>query len=245
MSKTAAKSKAPAKPLQVITADDGQDAEMGRQLTAQYERAIGGMKEVVIFGAMMMKLRELHPELAQRGGDRKSKSTVDNDPHNKPLTLQKWLETHAPAVKRPTALRFLAVTESIAEEYKTIVGATVAKQFSLPALVTTPADKLPKAAADKQLTLFEFVTGTSQKSWLDRFVPAKSGGGNNRSSPTVLKPKTAAQLEQEAEDEAADFMGKLDAWFLAGHHARVSKATRDTADAVLEEARKKIKAVKA
>jgi hypothetical protein len=220
------------------------DAMKGAQLTTQYHRATGGMKEVVIFGAMMMQLREEHPEIAQRGGDRKSKSAVDSDR----LTLAKWLETYAPEVKRTTAIRFLHVTEAIAQDYVEIVGAKIAKLMPMSQLVTTALEELPETAQAKQLELFEWINGTSQKSWLDRFNPespqkrghkTKIDQGNN-----TTKPKTAAELAQAAEEEIIGILNALDGWFLAAHHTRVMKDTLTTTDAVLEEARKKLKAVK-
>jgi hypothetical protein len=229
------------KALTIPTSDD---AMKGAQLTTQYHRATGGMKEVVIFGAMMMQLREEHPETAQRGGDRKSKSTVDFDR----LTLAKWLETYAPEVKRTTAIRFLHVTEAIAQDYVEIVGAKIAKLMPMSQLVTTALEELPETAQAKQLELFEWINGTSQKSWLDRFNPespqkrahkTKIDQGNDK-----LKPKTAAELAQDAEDEIISILNALDGWFLAAHHTRVKRDTLTTTDAVLEEARKKLKTVK-
>lgn len=236
-------SKPRAGALQVIQGDD-QDVIKGQQLTAVYHRAVGGMKDVIICGAMMLTLRDEHPELTKKGGDRRAMSTADIAAENTPLSLQKWLDKYAPKVKRTTALRFLGVTESVCEEYAQIVGAKVAKQFTLQALVTTPADELPPGAKAKQITLFDFVSGTSQRSWLDRFVAAKSGGGNHRTTATIIKPKTAKELEAEAEAEMTQIMNNLDAFFLAAHHTRVKPTTRETADAVLEEARKKLKTVK-
>lgn len=218
------------------------DALMGQQLTEQYKLATSGMQQVVIFGAMMIKLRELHPELAQKGGDRKSKSSVDTDR----LSLAKWLEKYAPEVKRPTALRFLNVTEAICEDYTQIVGAKTAKLISLPDLVTTPAKDLPKGCEAKQLTLFEFVNGTSQRSWLDRFSP-ESPQKRGRDARGDAKPraKTAAELAADAENEMTGLLNQLDGWFAAGHHTRIKPDLRTTADATLEEARKKLNAVKA
>ena len=102
-----------------------------------------------------------------------------------------------------------------------------------------------RVAKAKQESLFEFVSGTSQRSWLDRFVTPGTGGGNHRTTKTVIKPKTAEELEAEAEAEITQILNSLDAFFLAAHHTRVKKGTRETADAVLEEARKTLKGVKA
>lgn len=237
--KPAAKKTALAKTPQAPCNTD--DALMGQQLTEQYKLATSGMQQVVIFGAMMIKLREMHPELAKKGGDRKSKSTVDTDR----LSLSAWLEKHAPEVKRPTALRFLNVTEAICADYVQIVGAKTAKAISLPDLVTTPAKQLPKGCESKQLSLFEYVNGTSQKSWLDRFSP-ESPQKRGRDARGDAKPraKTAAELKADATNEMTIMLNTLDAWFVAGHHTRIDADLRTTADATLEEARKKINAVK-
>lgn len=168
-----------------------EDALKGGQLTAQYHRATGGMKEVLIFGAMMMQLRELHPEIAQHGGDRKSKSTVDHER----VTLRSWLETHAPDVKYATAQRFLAVTQSVAVEYAQVVGVKAAKAMALPELVTTPTKQLDERMQSKQLELFEWVNGTSQRSWLDKFLPHKT---NHPPKPTK---ESAAKRKANAADE--------------------------------------------
>lgn len=222
-----------------LTVPPSEDALMGEQLTTQYRRAVGGMQEVVIFGAMMIKLREKHPEIAQKGGDRKSKSTVDFDR----MTLAKWLETYAPEVKKASAYRFLHVTESVAESYKEIVGAKTAKLISLPDLVTTPKEELPQGCEAKQMALFDFVNGTSQKSWLDMFSPESPQKRGHKTRPTEPpKPKTAAEMEQDARDELNTLLTALDGWFLAGHHARIDKKLLETADAVFANARTQLKA---
>lgn len=221
-----------------------EDALMGEQLTTQYRRAVGGMQEVVIFGAMMIKLREKFPEITKKGGDRRSKSTrgVSSD-QPEPITLKKWLSTYAPEVKEASAYRFLHVTESVAESYKEIVGAKTAKMISLPDLVTTPKEELPNGCEAKQMALFDFVNGTSQKSWLDMFSPEspqKRASKTREAEP--LKPKTAAELEQDARNEINTLLTHLDGWFLAGHHARIDKQLLETTDAVFANARLKLKA---
>lgn len=232
------------------------DAVKGAQLTTQYHRATGGMKEVVIFGAMMMQLREEHPEMTKRGNPNAANAKKKDQLSTRgqliepdaSLPLSKWLETYAPEVKRTTALRFLHVTESIAEKYAEIVGAKVAKLIPLPQLVTTPAEDLPKGFESKQLELFEFVNGTSQRSWLDMFSPespqkrghkTKQDQGND-----TLKPKTAAELKADAEEEMGTILTLLQAWFQAGHQNRVEAEIRETAVAVLEASITKINAVK-
>jgi hypothetical protein len=225
----------------LVLPEASEDALMGEQLTAQYKLAVGGMQQVVVFGAMMIKLREKHPETAKHGGNRRSSSTAELGK----VTLRGWLEKHAPEVKLTTALRFLNVTEAIAENYQEIVGAKTAKLISLPDLVTTPSAELPKGCEAKQLELFDFVNGTSQRSWLDRFSPV-SPQQRGRESRSNAKPRapTAGELAEQAKNEITDLLNNLDAWFEAGHHTRVDADLRMTAEATLEEARKKLKAVK-
>lgn len=240
------------KKLELVThdpSDSDSDALKGQQLTEQYHRATGGMKEVIIFGAMMMQLREEHPEMTKRGNPKLQMSKRGQLENEAPLPLSKWLETYAPQVKRTTALRFLHVTEAINGNYAEIVGAKVAKLISLPDLVTKPAAELPAGCEAKQLELFEFVNGTSQRSWLDMFSPespqkrghkTKQDQGND-----TQRPKTAAEITQEAEDELVTVLNLLDGWFLAAHHTRVKADSRKIAEAALEEAITKIRGVKA
>ena len=89
----------------------GSDREMGAQLTAQYERATGGMREVLKFGAMMMMLRvevvsKLDTTVATRG------------PTAKDTGVKKWIEEHAPKVQRSTAYRFEDVAKAVVKAYE-------------------------------------------------------------------------------------------------------------------------------
>lgn len=227
----------------VALAVPGSDDEIkGAQLTTQYELAVGGMQNVLICGAMMMLLRAEHPEMTKRGNPGKKKGEMSARGHS-PMNLSTWLEKYAPKVKRTTALRFLAVTEAIEEDYVKIVGTKVAKLYSLPELVTTP--DLPREAENKKHDLFEWVNGTSQRSWLDRF---QTGSPQQRGRKTRQelkpKPKSAEELAADAEAEIGIVLGLLNAWFKAGHQLRVKSALRHTTEAALEGALQKLRAVK-
>ena len=82
------------------------DAEMGQQLTEQYRKAVGGMTEVLRFGAMMMGLRQ-HILNSTRGVKLPRGSNSDGG-------VKAWLEQFAPEVKEATAYRFLHVAEAVA-----------------------------------------------------------------------------------------------------------------------------------
>lgn len=169
------------------------DAEMGAVLTEQYHKATGGMVEVLKFGALMIEMEAGLEARVSACGHAK----LGNEAR-RGTGFKAWLQEHAPEISRQTAYRLKAVTESVAEQYEQIVGAKVAKQFALPALVTTPADQLPAAAQAKQLELFSFVSGTSQRSWLDRFKPAHRPGGDTSAhrGKTPRKKLTLKEAEE-------------------------------------------------
>lgn len=143
------------------------DADMGALLTEQYHKACNAMPEILRFGGMLLMLQE---KLAHDG-------PVSKGGRGNEGGMRDWLRKHAPEVAYSTVCRFRDVTLGIAESYKEIVGGKIAKQFTLPALVTAAPEALPEAARKKQQALFEYVAGTSQKSWLDKMRPAKEKGG--------------------------------------------------------------------
>jgi len=174
--------------LVVVDSDltpSAEDVQMGEQLTAQYQRAIGGMAEVLRFGAMMMMLREKLSTCGQLRPGRKSKD--DND------GISDWLRTYAPSVARSTAYRFLNVAKSVAESFKVPAKITFAE------LVTTDKAELPPKLALKQAELWEYVSGTSQRSWLDRFTPK----GGYRERPNGTHRRTKDELDFDNKEKMA------------------------------------------
>ena len=178
----------PSSPLLPSVPSD--DATTGQQLTQQYQRAVGGMREVLIFGAMLKKVEQSLPMSTRGHGN-------INNLHNSGGGLKGWLATNAPEISRPTALRFLGVTEAIARDYQAIVGEQVASAYDLPALVLANTDDLDAATALKQGELFAFVSGTSQRSWLDRY--------KLNDAPTNPVPKPKLTLEEKAAQDREQF----------------------------------------
>jgi hypothetical protein len=173
------------------------EAQLAQQLTDQYHRATGGMVEVLRFGAMMMQLRE--GIVSTRGhvatGGAKSKDSG----------IKGWLEKHCPDIKRETAYRLEAVTKAVAEQYAKIVGPKVAKRFALQDLVTMPAESLPEDIRAKQLLLFDYVSGTSQRSWWERLSPKSKGG------KTYDRDGTKGKIRPLTIDEKRDALKRLNA----------------------------------
>lgn len=190
----AGSSEQPAQAMEVVAAGPvSDDAAIGQQLTAQYKRAVSGMREVLIFGAMLM---QVDVTVSARGHGGKF--------GNKGTGLKGWLETYAPEISRPTAYRFLGITKAVTEEYEGIVGPQIAKRFGLPELVLTPPDQLPERARLKQGELFDFISGTSQRSWLDQFrSDGREQNGGKRDRPNGTKRRTAAEKDFDDKEHRA------------------------------------------
>jgi hypothetical protein len=158
--------------LEIVPAND-QDRLMGEQLTLQFQRATGGAREVLIFGAMMMQLRERI--ISTRGNDDGSIRTGGAD--SKDSGMKAWIAQNAPKVSLSSAYRFEAVSNAIETEFG--LPKTLERKISFPALVTTTEEKLSKIdrrLPAKQREAFKMAEGTSQKSWLDKFTQTSRGG---------------------------------------------------------------------
>jgi len=155
-----------------LSISHSEDAVLGEQLTEQYQLACGAMTEVLKFGAMMMMLRE---NLSTRGVN-----SAKRGPGTKGTGLKAWLKEHAPEVKEATAYRFMNVAMAVSEKF------ALPKKIKFAELASKSAADLPKALQKKQLELWDFVNGTSQRSWLDQFTPK----GGSRERPNGTKRRT-------------------------------------------------------
>lgn len=196
-----------------VTAPQTDDALMGQQLTAQYHVATGAMQEVLKFGAMMMML-QAHLRDSTRGVA-KAKGNKEREGTG----LKAWLKQYAPEVKEGTAYRFLHVAEAVQQDFQ------LAANIDFVALVTTPAEKLDPKLQKKQLELWDFASGLSQRSWLDRLAPPKKLGGSKHAKcphcdgnlkskdqavcPHCKKPTNAEPAEDSPEKAAIDLFTPL------------------------------------
>lgn len=153
--------------VETLDPRDGEFRQMGEQLTRQYKLAVSGMREVLLFGAMLMQVR--HLLVHEPGVVSKLDTTKHHGPQTKGMGLKAWLAEYSPEISRSTAYRFLGIAEAVAEEYASVVGKRVAKELGFVELVTAQPEALSEPARLKQLELFDYVSGTSQRSWLDRF----------------------------------------------------------------------------
>jgi hypothetical protein len=179
---------------------ENEDAAMGAQLTSQYERAVGGMTEVLKFGALVMMLRQYLANMSTRGHVSKKPGGADGDGG-----MEGWLKRFAPSIKKPTAYRFLHVAESVAESF------TLPAKASFIELATKPAAELPANLQKKQLELWDFVSGTSQRSWLDRLasVVARAGAADEELGAQLTlrrRDDRGAQVRGHDDDAQASFV---------------------------------------
>lgn len=191
------------KTTSIVPVDSAQPADhklLGKQLTEQYQKAVGGMREVLIFGAMLMQVREVVSTCGHNS---------TRGPQTKGDGLKGWLAEYAPNISRSTAYRFLGIAEVIQREYTMLVGSRVAKVYTLSDLVTAPAADLPDFAQKKQLELFDYVAGTSQRSWLDRYRD-NCGDWDQKGGARTKKPSDVpVDMEELARQDAQAFAMRL------------------------------------
>lgn len=131
------------------------EIQMARQLSEQYQRAVGGLWEVVKFGAMMMHLNQiLSPRL-------QGKFSEQGD------GTKAWLAEHCPDIKISTAWRFKGLAEGLQKEFK------LGEPADLHRLLTASEDDLNRADRKTREQISEFLEGQSQRQLQFRFASGK------------------------------------------------------------------------
>jgi hypothetical protein len=126
------------------------EIQMARQLSEQYQRAVGGLWEVVKFGAMMMHLQNtLFPELVGNGNAKKFESEGEG--------LKAWLAENCPELNRRTAYRFKGLAEGLQKEFK------LGEPADLHRLLTASEDDLNRADRKTREEIAGFLEGQSQR----------------------------------------------------------------------------------
>ena len=166
------------------------DSLMGQQLTEQYRKAITATREVVVFGAMMLKIRETCVRTRTQAG------TFDD----KGEGLKGWMAKFAPEVSHGTAYRFMALAEGVQEEFQ------LGKKVDLTLLLTESADELTPALQKKQRAILDFLEGKSQRQLL-----LQLGGDDKPAKPSRAKSKDLTPEEEErlVEQALRKEMGEL------------------------------------
>ncbi len=166
-------------PAECVTGES-EDSLMGRQLTVQWERVKASRKEDLIFGAMMVKLRERIS--SARGGDH------PGGPRSKGTGVEGWLKKYAPTVSESIAYRLMEIAEGIALEFK------LGKKLDLEDLLSAQVEGLSESLLKKRAAIEEVIEGRSQRQLLLQFGgPAKMTGGKRESKKTTLTPEEQQQ----------------------------------------------------
>ena len=157
------------KPEAPARRDDTADRQAGEQLTAQYRRAVEGMREVITFGAMMLGVRDqLAKRLEESGGNASDKGTG----------LKAWLAEFAPEVPLQTARRFMDLADTVRQLVK------LTNVADMVSILTASASTLQASAAKKRAKIEKLIEGRSQRQLLLMIgdganqPPAKRGGDN-------------------------------------------------------------------
>jgi hypothetical protein len=145
------------------------DRALAKQLSEQYQCAVGGLWEVVKFGAMMLHLRDAI--LSTRGQVRTGGAA------SKDTGIDGWLKQHCPEIKHATAYRFMAVAAAVREEIN--LGG---KADLLQLLESNPGALEPKLLKKYQ-AVQHLIEGSSQRQLLLQFgdahkPPPDTGGAN-------------------------------------------------------------------
>jgi len=192
--------------MPLTLAGESEDATMGRQLTEQWERAIGGTREQIVFGAMMLKLkaRVLAPraESKHEGSGRFAKGEG----------LKGWLKAHAPKVGESTAYRLMEIAEGVQDLCK------LGKKVDLEELLAGSAEDMPEKLAKKRAEIESLIEGKSQRQLLLAFGggSGKARGGDTSHAPKLTPEEEQARMEAALREDASVPFAALesmgDAW---------------------------------
>ena len=176
---------------------------MAQQLSEQYQLAVGGLWEVVKFGAMMIHLR---------GAMSTCGHNATHGPQTKGQGVEGWLKDNCPEISRPTAYRFMAIAEGLREEVK--LGVKV----DLLNLLTADHKDLEPKLLKKRSDIQDLLEGRSQRQLLLMFAEPKSGGegGANllnkwlRENHPALEGTRQVKLPPEVKKEWEQFLRDRD-----------------------------------
>lgn len=151
---------------------------MGQQLTEQYHRATGAIREILIFGSMMVQMKDT---LSTRGQGTGNGIKGDG--------LKGWLECYAPDISRPTAYRFMELAEGLQKRFETT---------DTVFLLSTPVEDLSDAEQAKRKEIDELIEGKSQRQlYFDFGLNEKKAELTESQIVKVIRSKSPAQKESE------------------------------------------------
>lgn len=168
----------------LVTTYKDQDSLMGAQLTEQYRKAVGALKEVLIFGAMLLTVDQ---NCSARG-------TVSGG-RGKTGGLREWLREYAPDIPVTTAWRFKALAEGLRDEFR--LGAKV----DLHHVLTAPEEDLDAKLVAKRVRIEEFIEGKSQRQLLFELGGSSSSHGTRPVGNPLQQPEPSHEEQQRMCEE--------------------------------------------
>jgi hypothetical protein len=217
------------KALATIPAND---ALMAKQLSAQYQNAIGGLWQVVKFGAMMLMLRD-KLVLSARG-----QNSPLRGPGSTENSLGTWITENCPEINRATAYRFMAIADGLKNEFK--LGVKV----DLYQLLEATPTALDAKSLKTRNAIEAFLEGKSQRQLLFSFAredQVRRGGlripGEDLTPEEEIKRRTERAREEWGHTlKELEIMGvKEESW------AMLNKSEQEAILGVLEKVAKRIR----
>ncbi len=181
------------------------EALMARQLGEQYQRAVGGIWEVVKFGAMLAHLRDSLIDAAKQKHDGSGRYADGEG-------LKAWLDVNCPDISRRNAYRFMAIAEGLREELH------VPERVDLVALLTADHTTLEPKLLKHRSKIADFLEGKSQRQLLlmlgDSSQATRNAGGAQqlnaflREAHPDLVDTPYKKLPEPVQKEWADYLAK-------------------------------------
>jgi hypothetical protein len=164
----------------------------------QYHKAVNGTREILIFGAMIMKL-EVVLELQNNS----------HGPQTKGMGLKGWIEEHCPDINYKTAFSFYRFARGMRETMRIKDGTDI------PKLLMAPQKELSTSESKIRTEIDDVIFGKSQRQLEFDFgirrTPVRPTGGARDGAG---RPKFSHTLEQ-ANIDAMFSKGVLGDWAVA------------------------------
>ncbi len=172
-----------------------EDSQLGQQVTAQYRKAIGATREILIFGAMLLQVENrVVPRDNAKG------------PWNKGQGLRGWLAQHAPEVNYNTAAKYKRLAEAVHESLQ------LAAKTDFVHLLTAPIEDLAETERKKREKLDACIEDKSQRKLLFDFGIDTKGGkdkGGAVNAGKTLDRRTKEEIARDEFEAAAQALCKL------------------------------------
>jgi hypothetical protein len=191
------------KSLEVVAPGTlSEDAQMSKLVIAQYPKAIGATREILIFGAILLNVEKV---ILSRE-NKMSRGTLNSAGRPQGTGLKGWLAIHAPKVNYNTAAKFKRLAEAVHESLQ------LPQKTDFVHLLSAPVEELPAKEQKKREKLDDCIEGKSQRQLLFNFGIDTKGGkkkGGPVNAGQTLDRRTKEEIARDEFEEAARTLCKL------------------------------------